>query len=288
MTPTLSRLSRFALISTAALALAMTGCDSDEGTEGSGGGAAGGTGNAAGGAGGTGGTGGDPATGNTGGGTECDPTAIIAPTPEDEDPSCTSDTDLTGKILVVDGLVVEKPADEFLTSTLNNLFAADIEADLLIILFHVKSHDLETGEALIEAGTGKLEGGNYTWESPPNELTVQITECHFETTEPAQLELTPQTVTKPIVVSGLAVSGQFNADGESIPTANLAGTLRESDADGLDVVLNPDNPDVSAPLKDLLEAASIPLEADTTGDCTNDAWLITGNLTAKVVTNTAL
>lgn len=201
-----------------------------------------------------------------------------------EPAGCTLAGDPTGTTFLVDLLDINTPDSPAVTSAINPLFATDMKSGELVIVFRVTAYDAVTGEATVQAGTG-TSCGSYGFDGTPSELTINIQGCDFTTTSTAPLELAPSTVSKPIIVSSLDVAGSFAADQSRILTATLTGTLKESDATGLLVDLG-DLGEID--MADFLNALSIPLDADTDGDGTGDAWTLGGNLAAKAITNFSL
>ena len=133
-------------------------------------------------------------------------------------------------------------------------------------------------------GSGKLENDTYTWEGEPATVNLAVDACNYETSAPANLTLAPASVNKPIVMTDVDVCGQFSADATNLPFSFLAGSIREADATGIEVSINPDAPDFTVDLAELL-GSFVDLDTDTDGDGTPDAWALKGTLTGKVVTN---
>jgi len=229
----------------------------------------------------------DSTTGNDQGGAEvaeCTDTKLtIDPLGALQDPEagCTLSGDPTGNTYVVDIINIDTPDNAAVTGAINPLFENDMKAGDLIILFHVKSYDAGTGEAVVEAGTG-LGCGTYTFDGPPSELTININGCDFTTTTTAPLELAPATVNKPIIVSSLDVAGSFSSDQSRILTATLSGALEQANASGLLVDLGPLG---EIDMSEFLVSVGAQLDTDVDGDGTNDAWTLGGQLAAKKIDN---
>lgn len=202
-----------------------------------------------------------------------------------EDDSCVLDGSLEGKAFIVNGLVLSRPDDEFLLQILNPVWAGDIATGRLMLLFKVTEHDVDAGTATVRAGSGCADGeGGYGWHVDPSDLKVQITACHFETTEPATLSIWPGSMNKPVMVSDLNVAGHFTPDGSEITGAFLEGALARSDAEGLIGDLD----GLEIPIVTFFEDAEVPLDADLDGDGTMDAWGMAGDLSAESTDGGAL
>ncbi len=200
-------------------------------------------------------------------------------------PACELTVNLAGRTYLVDSLVLEEPKDDALLQALNPMWARDIEDGALILLFDATVHDEAASTASMDIGSGKDEGGTYKWLNPPNPLNVAMDGCGFTTTEPAQLDLFPETVNKPIVISHLDADGSFAGDGSAILKTHIVGGIRRSDAEGLMVTLGGLG---EIELAAFFDALGLQLDLDTDGDGTPDAWQLSGYLTAKAVTNVDL
>ena len=200
---------------------------------------------------------------------------------------CVQEADLTGHTFLVEQMVMVEPDNAALLSQLNPLWAADIANDRLILLFHMVSFD-PTGESKVLVGSGQIDGDTYRWEGTPSEMTVLTSQCNYETKDPVSFALSPKSVNKPIQVSQMSICGQMSGDGESIAFSYIVGALKESDATGLMVALNPDVPDLTVDLAELLDSFGVPLKIDTDGDSAPDAWSISGSLKAQRITNVEL
>ena len=122
------------------------------------------------------------------------------------------------------------------------------------------------------------------WEGEPATVSLSVNGCNYETSEPANLTLAPASVNKPIVMTDVDVCGQFSSDSTAIPFSFLAGSIREADASGIEVSINPDAPDFTVDLAELL-GSFVDLNTDTDGDGTLDAWALKGTLTGKEIGN---
>lgn len=199
--------------------------------------------------------------------------------------ACDATPDLTGKVFLVDSIVIEEPDDQMLLDSLNPLFATDIASGALVMLFHVTAWDPATGVAQVDVGNGVLDAGDYVWDGVANQLELNVDKCGFTMTTESALQLKPATVNKPIIVSGLLVDGTFAADGSALPDAHIVGAIKQSDASGLMVQIGTLPP---VDLKDLFEGFGLPLNADTDKDGTPDGWKLTGTITGTAVTNVNL
>lgn len=199
--------------------------------------------------------------------------------------ACELTVDLAGRTYFVNTLVLEEPKDDALLQAMNPMWARDIESGALILLFDATEHDNTNQTASMDIGSGKDEGGTYKWLNPPNPLNVALDNCGFTTTEPAQLDLFPETVNKPIVISHLDADGSFAADGSGILKTHIIGGIRRDDATGLMVTLGSLG---EIELAAFFDALGLQLDLDTDGDGTLDAWRLSGYLTATAVTNVDL
>jgi len=197
---------------------------------------------------------------------------------------CSLDSSPVGKSYLVDSLLVTEPANDALLSQLNTLWASDIESGKLILIFHIVERDNDTGTSTILVGSGKMENDIYTWEGEPATVSLSVSQCNYETSEPANLTLAPASVNKPIVMTDVDVCGQFSADATRLPFSFLAGSIREADASGVEVSINPDAPDFTVDLAELL-GSFVDLDTDTDGDGSADAWALKGTLTGQEITN---
>jgi hypothetical protein len=197
---------------------------------------------------------------------------------------CTQDTSPVGQTYLIETMEVTEPANDALLSQLNTLWASDIETGKLIILFHIVDRDDEAGTSTILVGSGKVEGDVYSFESTPSTVSLSVSNCNYATAAPADLTLAPQSLNKPVHMTAVDVCGQFAADATGIPFSFLAGSIREEDATGIEVSINPDEPDFTVDLAELL-GSFVDLDMDTDGDGTMDAWALKGTLTGKAIAN---
>lgn len=230
-------------------------------------------------------TGADTGPADTGTDTAGADTASADTTTTDTGPACELTVNLAGRTFFVDTLVLEEPKDDALLQAMNPMWARDIESGALILLFDAKVHDEAAGTASMNIGSGKDDAGTYKWLNPPNPLNVAMHGCGFTTTEPAQLDLFPETVNKPIVISHLEADGSFAADGSAILKTHIVGGIRRDDATGLMVTLGSLG---EIELAAFFDALGLELDLDTDGDGTPDAWKLSGYLTATAVTNVEL
>jgi hypothetical protein len=200
---------------------------------------------------------------------------------------CVLSEDVAGLTFLIDSMVVTAPANDALLTQLNTLWAADLAADKLIILFHVKSWDTSTGLAQVQVGAGKLDGGNYAYEGVPTEIDLWVDGCNHGSNGPENLSLAPASLNKPVHMTGITVCGQVSPDGATIPFSYLSGSIRKSDAEGVEVSINPDAPEFTVDLAALLESF-VDMDTDTTGDGSPDAWALQGSLTGKAITNVSI
>jgi hypothetical protein len=200
-------------------------------------------------------------------------------------PPCDATPDLTGKVFLVDSIVIEEPDDQMLLDALNPLFATDIASGALVMLFHVTAWDPATGVAQVDVGNGVLDAGNYVWDGTANQLELNVDKCAFTMSTESSLQLKPATVNKPIIVSGLLVDGRFAADASALPDAHIVGAIKRSDADGLEVTIGTLPP---VELDDLFDSFGLIENADTNKDGTPDGWKLTGTITGTAVTNVSL
>jgi hypothetical protein len=214
----------------------------------------------------------------------CAPTVITVSPPANEDPACKLTADIAGQVYFVDTLVVNEPDNDLITGSLNPLWKQDIKEHKLIILFRVVALDQAARTGQAEVGSGKLEAGTYSWYAAPALIELETKGCHFESAATAEFTLHAATLNKPVVLTNFALSGQFAGDGTAVPTAAMRGAIRKQDAEGLEIDLG----GAKLELVSTFELAGVELNADTDGDCTNDAWVLGGDLTAQAITNVAL
>ncbi len=207
--------------------------------------------------------------------------------PEAVGTDCELAKDPVGTTFFVDSLVLEQP--DALKDIINDLWAKDIEVGRFILLFHIAAYDAATGAAQVSVGTGVIEEDVYKWGETPSTLNLQFDGCQFVTVGDAQITLNPATVSKPIVVSTLDVTGVIDADVTTLAPANLTGGITKTNAAGLDVLLDPEDPEnsIRLDLLELLEGAGVPA-VDTDNDGEGDTFELSGTLTGTVVTNVDL
>ena len=98
------------------------------------------------------------------------------------------------------------------------------------------------------------------------------------------LSLSPASLNKPVHMTDVDVCGQTSADATAIPFSYLTGSIRKADAMGVEVSINPDAPEFTVDLADLLESF-VDMDTDSDGDGENDAWELRGTLTGTAITN---
>ena len=206
---------------------------------------------------------------------------VTARVPELVDGSdCSFDAPLTGASLIVNALVLEEPAITFLLDALNPIWKSDIETGNLVILFNVVSHDLETGIIEVEAGAGSYtDCKNYSWFATPNTVALQTDGCNFSTVAASQLAIFPKTMSKAIIISNLEIDGSLDPDTGEMSGANLVGTLRESDVDGLESL------DLEILVSELFIASGADPNSDTDCDGEADAWRLSGQIASVPIEN---
>ena len=208
---------------------------------------------------------------------------VASPEPELGDrKDCSFTEPLDGASLLVNALVLEEPAITFLLDALNPIWKADIESGKLVILFRVVSHDLETGLIEVEAGAGSYtDCNNYSWYATPNSVFLQTDGCNFSTVEPSQIAIFPQTMSKAIIISNMTIDGSLDPETGAMGGANLVGTLREEDIDGLESL------DLEILVSDLFFASGANPNSDTNCDGEPDAWRLSGQISSTPVDNVA-
>jgi hypothetical protein len=193
---------------------------------------------------------------------------------------CELTESLQGKTLIVNALVLLEPYIPFLLDTLNPIWEMDIGNGTLIVLFHIESHDLDTGLITVQAGAGSYtDCENYSWYTTPTPVHLKTDGCNFSTVEPSQLAIFPATMSKAIIISNLELDGRFDPATGEMPGGNLVGTLRKSDTEGLIAI------DLDVGVAELFEASGSGPDTDTDCDGEPDAWRLGGMIASAPVTN---
>jgi hypothetical protein len=225
---------------------------------------------------------GDPEVVDAGGAETCElGPGVASRVPEILDmKDCSFPAPLTGTSLFVNALVLQEPDITFLLDALNPIWKNDIETGNLVILFHIISHDMETGLIEVVAGAGAYtDCNNYSWFATPNTVTLKTDGCNFSTVEPSQIAIFPRTMSKAIIISNLEIDGTLDPVSGEMNGANLVGTLRESDVDGLESL------DLDILVSELFIASGADPNSDTDCDGAADAWRLSGQIAATPIEN---
>ena len=138
--------------------------------------------------------------------------------------------DLTGRSFRISILLVTAPTD-----ALNQSFAADIDAHVNVLIFHVLDHNREEGwlrmatgpcsTTFADSADGVAVPAAFTYALETAPYRAELDGCRFEIFGPARLDLMFNTVNKPYGVEHLAGSGTFREDGSGIDEGLLEGGI---------------------------------------------------------------
>ena len=184
--------------------------------------------------------------------------------------------DLVGVGYRFDSLELTAPLTGVIGDGVNGYFAQNILNGLLNVLLLVSSDDRDSGELAMTVGAGDEAGEGYVFGSETSELLCTLRGRAFETDEPASLSFPADVFDPPeLPISFLRLSGVIANDGSAIEGGVLTGALTEEDA--LEIMV------FGSDFAAFMENMDIPMDMDTDGDGTNDAWRFVGSFTAAQV-----
>ncbi len=200
--------------------------------------------------------------------------------------------DLTGRSYRVTMLKGLSPTD-----IVNPTWEEDIASFDLVILFHVLSHDITTGDAVIHVtscftefqmdgeerardGEGNLIPISHQFALEPAVISTRFVGRSFRIDDPISLSIVTRTVSKPFHIFGVTGRGNFNPDGSRLTECRLEGAIRESETTDLCLTI----PDLgSVNFHWFMNLASICPDRDTDGDERMDSYFFEGYLGARQI-----
>ena len=169
------------------------------------------------------------------------------------------------------------PLSGFLGDTLNAYFQDEFDKGTINIVLLVDQDDREKASMIFKVGAAEDLGSSYLFTEGDAELSCTVEGATFETDTPASLDFPNNLLEPPVLpIKALRLSGKFFPDATRIKQGIFDGALTEEDARGI-VLMGSD-------LHTTLSGMELPLDADTDGDGTNDAWRFLGTFTAAEVT----
>lgn len=184
--------------------------------------------------------------------------------------------DLTGTAYRFDSLALTAPLTGMIGDGVNDYFAQQIDDGLMHVLIRVDGDDRSGGSLDLAVGSGEAVEGAYRFTGEPSRLACSLSGRHFETLEPSSLTFPNDLLDPPeLPIDFLRLSGWLTADGSSIEDGVLTGALTEEEASQI-VILGSD-------FATFFDNMGIPMDLDTDGDGSNDAWQFVGSFTARRV-----
>lgn len=148
---------------------------------------------------------------------------------------CPGLPNLTGHAFRATSLVATEPTDK-----VNEVWATDIEAYTLVIVFYVLDHRPEEKVATVKVtsawaeveddGAGNLTPLQYQYALEPMVFELGIDGCKLKIIDQIELDIMTPTVSKPFHVFGISGWGEITEDGKEITKLQLAGFIKESEA----------------------------------------------------------
>lgn len=200
--------------------------------------------------------------------------------------------DLTGRSYRVTMLKGVSPTD-----IVNPTWEEDIASFDLVILFHVLSHDITTGDAVIHVtscftefqmdgeerardGEGNLIPISHQFALEPAVIATRFVGKSFRIDDPISLNIVTRTVSKPFHIFGVTGRGDFNEDGSRLTECWLEGAIRESETTDLCLAI----PNMgSVNFHWFMNLANICPDRDIDEDGKMDSYFFKGYLGAKQI-----
>lgn len=191
--------------------------------------------------------------------------------------------DLTGKAFRITMLKGVLPTD-----IVNPTWEEDIKNYELVLVIHVISHDITTGDAVFEITScssvyeedaeGNRTPVSYQFALEPSVFSTHLDGVDFKISDPIDLSIVTKTVSKPFHVFGVTGYGTFSEDGSRINECWLEGAIHEDETTDLCLII----PDMgSVNFHWFMNLAKICPDFDSTGDELFDSYKFKGYLGAK-------
>ena len=150
-------------------------------------------------------------------------------------PECPGLPDLTGRAYRVTALEAIDPTDK-----INEVWAADIAAYELVLVFHVIEHDVPNNTLKLEVtsakaqkednGDGTFTPLKYNYMLQPSAFDAHLEGCRIRWSTPIELDIVTATISKPFHCFGITGYVDMSDDGTTIVDSWLSGAILESDA----------------------------------------------------------
>ena len=184
--------------------------------------------------------------------------------------------DLASKAWRFDTVVLTAPLPAILADPVNVSLKDEIAADRLNVLLLADKDDRTAGTLDLRVGSGKAVTGGYSLDGPGNKAACALTGARFSTTSPTAMDLPISALEPPsLPLKSLKLCGLFSPDGTAIQKGYLEGALTEADARIVTVA--------GADIATLLVNSEVPMDLDSDGNGTKDAWAFKGTFTAVAV-----
>jgi len=191
--------------------------------------------------------------------------------------------DLTGRAYRITMLKGVLPTD-----IVNPTWEEDIKNYELVLVIHVISHDITTGDAVFEITScsavyeedaeGNRTPVSYQFALDPSVFSTHLDGAKFKILDPIDLSIVTRTVSKPFHVFGVTGSGTFSDDATRINECWLEGAIHENETTDLCLII-PDMGTVN--FHWFMNLAKICPDFDSTGDDVFDSYNFKGYLGAK-------
>ncbi len=184
--------------------------------------------------------------------------------------------DLTGRGYRFATLAISKPLPDYMAELVNGFFTDEIAKGTLNVVLRVDADDREAGTLEARLGNATLDEEAYALDEAASPLHAALDGTLLTTTADSSLHF-PTSVLEPpyMPVTKLRISGKFTTDGEGIDAGTLSGALLATDAAEIKMG--------GVVLAEMLLSLA-PLDLDSDGDGTLDAWQFLGTFTAARVT----
>jgi hypothetical protein len=186
--------------------------------------------------------------------------------------------DLNGYAWRFDSLVVTAPLQGMIASTVNGVISDKLGDDSINLLLVAGTDDRGAGTLAMTVGSATQSGTSWTLDGTGTSLPATLSGATFQTTTPGDLTIPLAGMFDPpatgLPIRQMKLTGRLAADASKIDPGALTGALTKADADVTKLG--------GTSLSDML--SQYPLNLDTDGDGTMDAWLFTGTFTAVEAT----